>query len=78
MSTVNEPAQHQFLTRVSEIPLVKAFIHTVAATYETTKNASPLIGSTLDKVEGVAKYANDQAEPLKKLFDRPCKWTSAS
>jgi len=72
MSSIsNDQEQGQFLTRVGEIPLVKAFCHTMTATYETTKNSNRLIGATLDKAEGYAKYANDQAEPLKKLLDRP-------
>lgn len=70
-SNANENPQNQLLTRVSEIPLVKAFCQRVASSYETTKNSIPLLGATLGKVEGYAKFANEQAEPLKKLLDRP-------
>jgi hypothetical protein len=72
MSSIsNDQNGNGFLTRVSEIPLVKSFCQTLTNTYETTKNSNRFIGAALDKTEGYAKFANEQAEPLIKYFDRP-------
>jgi hypothetical protein len=61
----------QFLTRISDLPVVNQTWNYATSTYDKVKGSNPLVNYTLTTAEKSVQFAADQVKPVVHKFEKP-------